>query len=339
MKVETLQIDSLSVLHDAWRISRPGEQPEDVSRILSIDAPINDIPCAVLHITSLIAEREVFASARDHVMWAKTSRVSDPTDWGIPLTPTLEVLLAEQLAMKEAGVSQDIYRMRMPLGAVTEYTIRVSIRSLVKLSDYFEFLGVDNSALEQVLADWLGDSTRPKYKLTKFMSRIEHAGNGIIGDFLVITIRASLALRAQAVRHKQFILKDDLEEIIASDAYYETPIGTDIDMQLCASVDFWKSILEKRSCWMAQYGLWSPVIAQVQQYLAITENMLPCKEYCVYGKDTELRYTDKDPGSPCPKHIIINKRKITPQLHADIEKQFALEQRPQFWRKLIDEIQ
>lgn len=215
------------------------------------------------------------------------------------------------------------------------------MRGLVKMSDYFAWLGIDNSALETVLLDWLGANQRPNYKLTKFMSRTGEVANGIVGDFIVITVQASLALRAQAIRHKQFIVKDDMEEVILANAtrWQETPIKALITMQLCASVDFWKSILEKRSCWMAQYGLWSPVIERAQQYMPITENMLPCKEYCVYGKDAELRYTDKDPGSPCPKHAIINKRTVTPQLLADIEKQFALEQRPLFWRKLINEIQ
>jgi len=338
MEITVLKIDSLDILNEAWKISRPGESSEEVSKILSIDAPINDIPCAVLHITSSIAEREVFASSRDHVMWAKTSRVSDPTEWGIPLVGNLKALHEEQLAMKASGVSQDIYRMHMPLGAITEYTIKISIRSLVKLSDYFKYLSIDNSALEKVLSDWIVEAPRPNYKLTKFMSRINSSGNGIVGDFLIVTIKASLALRAQAVRHKQFIIKDGLEEMLLGGAFEGVSIKTEIDMQLCASIDFWKSILEKRSCWMAQYGFWSDVIILVQQYIPLSENMLPCKEYCVFGKDAELRYTDKDPGSPCPKHIIINKRVITEQQLVDINKQYELEKRPQFWRKIINEI-
>lgn len=339
MKIEILKIDDLDILNDAWKISRPGEPSDDITNILSIDAPINDIPCAVLHITSSIGEREVFASARDHVMWAKTSRVSDPTEWEMQFTPTLKALHDEQLAMKESGVPQDVYRMHMPLGAVTEYTIRISIRSLVKLSDYFKYLHIDNIALEKVLLGWIGDCKRPNYKLTKFMSGISNSADGVVGDFLVLTIRATLALRAQAIRHKQFIVKDDLEEILKSDSWNEIPVKTEINMQLCASVEFWRSILEKRSCWMAQYGLWSPVMERVQQYLPITEHMLPCKDYCVYGKDAENRYTDNDPGSPCPKHVIINKRTITQQQKDDITKQFEFEQRPQFWRRIINEIQ
>lgn len=339
MKIEILKIDSLDILNDAWEISRPGEHSDDLSKVLSIDAPINDIPCAILHITSTIGEREVFASARDHVMWAKTSRVSDPTGWGITsLSPALETLREGQLAMKAAGVSQDSYRMEMPLGAITEYTIRLSIRSLVKLSDYFKYLGIDNSVLEEVLSGWLGTHQRPNYKLTKFISKVDQPADGIVGDFLVVTIKTTLALRAQAVRHKQFIIKDELEDIITSGKWQELPIRTEIEMQLCASIEFWKSILEKRSCWMAQYGLWSAVILHAQQYIPVTENMLPCKEYCVYGKDAENRYTDKDPGSPCPKHIIINKRAITKQQRDDVVKQFEFENRPQFWRSLINEI-
>jgi hypothetical protein len=338
MKIEIIKIDDLGVLDEAWRISRPGEDTSDIDKILSIDAPINDIPCAVLHITSTIGEREVFASARDHVMWAKTSRVSDPTEWGMEMNHSLQDLHAEQLAMKSSGVSQDIYRMHMPLGAITEYTIRISIRSLVKLSDYFKYIGIDNSALESVISNWISDANRPVYKLTKFMSKITAPGNGIVGDFLVITVAATLALRAQAIRHKQFIVKDDLEEILTSGHWEEMPVKTEIKMQLCASVGFWKSIFEKRSCWMAQYGLWHPVMEHAQQYLPITENMLPCKDYCVFGKDAELRYTDKDPGSPCPKHIIINSRTITQQQRDDINKQFEFENRPQFWRRMIDEI-
>ena len=208
----------------------------------------------------------------------------------------------------------------------------------MKLSDYFKYLGLDNSALEKVLIDWVGINARPAYKLTRFMSKIDRVEDGIVGDFLIITIKASLALRAQAIRHKQFIVKDGLEEILTSAAYREKPIKDEIDMQLCASIDFWKSILEKRSCWLAQYGIWSEVIVHAQRYIAVAENTLPCKEYCVYGKDAENRYTDKDPGSPCPKHIIIHKRAVTQQQRDDIEKQFELENRPQFWRKLINEI-
>src|SRR3970040_2386043 len=101
MEIKVLKMDTLDILDEAWEISRPGECSEDVLKILAIDAPINDIPCSVLHIKSSIAEREVFASARDHVMWAKTSRVSDPTEWGIPLeSHSLELFAEKKLRIK-----------------------------------------------------------------------------------------------------------------------------------------------------------------------------------------------------------------------------------------------
>ena len=66
---------------EAWELSRSKDDETPLKRILSIDAPVNEIPSLVLNIECTILEREIFASYRDHVMWARTSRVDNPLEF------------------------------------------------------------------------------------------------------------------------------------------------------------------------------------------------------------------------------------------------------------------
>ena len=68
----------------AWELSRSPDDATPLDTILSIDAPVNEIPSVVLSIECTILEREIFASFRDHVMWARTSRVDAPENFEIP---------------------------------------------------------------------------------------------------------------------------------------------------------------------------------------------------------------------------------------------------------------
>ena len=99
---------------------------------------------------------------------------------------------------------------------------------------------------------------------------------------------------------KNFTFKDDLICIIENNPWNKT-LGDTIKICISAEREFWKTVVNKRQCWIAQYGIWKDIIVEAQKFINISEQDLPCnKGFCPYTRDAELRYTDKDPGAPCP---------------------------------------
>lgn len=336
MEISIIKSDGLTAIGRAWEISRPHEHDYDINQVMSIDAPISDMASVVLDVKSTIFEREIFTSMRDHIIWAQTSRVSDPFDWKIKKMSDAQCVLYDKMKFAEAtGVPQDDYRLNMPMGAMTEFTMKISLRSLVKIADYFDHLKLDSSELRTVLA-YVTGGRAPRFKLVEFIESPLVYYNGLAGDFGIITFEAPIALRAQLIRHKQLIVNDSLLSVANIN---DMPMNTLITIQVCASIKTWTDIIKKRSCWMAQQGLWRTVIEQVNRHLLpMDERLLPCANYCVYGKDAELRYTAADPGAPCPKHAAINKYPLSPILIEDIDRQILHERRPKFWENILDEL-
>ena len=82
MKIEIISDDRLdssqkNLSRVAWELSRSPDDKTPLDTILSIDAPVNEVPSIVMSVECTILEREIFASFRDHVMWARTSRRHD----------------------------------------------------------------------------------------------------------------------------------------------------------------------------------------------------------------------------------------------------------------------
>ena len=151
MKIEIISDDRLDssqkhLSRVAWELSRSPDDATPMDTILSIDAPVNEIPSIVISVECTILEREIFASYRDHVMWARTSRVDDPAKFRAPLyfeskyPQKLKALRSQIQQDIQEGMIQDIYRMHMPLCAQTSFTTRVSWRGLIKIYKFFEFL-------------------------------------------------------------------------------------------------------------------------------------------------------------------------------------------------------
>ena len=67
--------DNIHLSRIAWELSRSPDDTTPLDTILSIDAPVNEVPSVVLSVQCTILEREIIASFRDRVMWARTSRV------------------------------------------------------------------------------------------------------------------------------------------------------------------------------------------------------------------------------------------------------------------------
>ena len=126
MKIEIISDDRVSsgknLSRVAWELSRSPDDTTPLDTILSIDAPVNEIPSIVMSIECTILEREIFASFRDHVMWARTSRVDAPSEFDVPEYFKYSEVMDDVVMLKEriktdmdAGIIQDEYRMHMPV--------------------------------------------------------------------------------------------------------------------------------------------------------------------------------------------------------------------------------
>ncbi len=333
----------------AWELSRSPDDTTPLDTILSIDAPVNEVPSVVLSVQCTILEREIIASFRDHVMWARTSRVDAPEDFEVPeylnnkLEPFYNALKDEIINLKGAGVIQDEYRMKMPIASNTSFTTRLSWRGLIKLYKLYEFLSKIDDYFIIGLTQLNNKFQISKYaKNYSFVDPIpelmpEEMQTGSIGPIINIYQEMTIALRAQVVRHRNFTFKDNLISIIENNPWNKT-LGDTIKICISAEKEFWKTVVNKRQCWIAQYGIWKDIIVEAQKFINISEQNLPCnKGFCPYTRDAELRYTDKDPGAPCP---IQSKLASTPidKKYMDMVK-IEASYRPAFWQKHIEQVE
>tara|TARA_R110002020_G_scaffold85119_1_gene210241 strand:- start:1753 stop:2832 length:1080 start_codon:yes stop_codon:yes gene_type:complete len=356
MKIEIISDDRLdssqkNLSRVAWELSRSPDDKTPLDTILSIDAPVNEVPSIVMSVECTILEREIFASFRDHVMWARTSRVDDPAKFETPLyfeskyKYKLKELRSQIEQDIKEGMIQDIYRMHMPLCSKTSFTTRVSWRGLIKIYKFFEFLSeIDEyfmlglSQLEKKfgLKEYARNYSfvNPIPKLNKSDENV----SGKIGPIITIFQTMSIALRAQLVRHRNFTFTDNLLEIIEKGDSWIKPMGNPMKISISAEVNFWKTVINKRQCWIAQYGIWEDVIMKAQEYLEISEQDLPCnKGFCPYTRDAELRHTDDDPGAPCPIHSKLSNMPIDPKYMESVKVEASY--RPAFWQKHIKELE
>lgn len=332
----------------AWELSRSVDDATPLESILAIDAPVNELPSVVLNITCSVLEREILTTPRDHVMWARTSRVDDPANmvpaesvleyWNVPTTDYLQFLNArdKMREIKAAGQElQDNYRMGLLMSAETSFTTTLNLRSLIKMIKTFDELIETYEHLSplQSLRDGLFDVARDivgggesdpyavvykllqTYKSPHYFDKLrpDHDASGRVADVLVVSVIGNLSLRAQVVRHRTLHVEDDFASLLASKHCWLTPIGAPCQMQISAPVSIWHGILSKRMCWIAQHDLWKVVLDKAMELMPRedVENMLPCSGgVCPYVRDAEIRYTIHDPGPVCPRFAKIYRRPI-----------------------------
>lgn len=345
MDILILQKTDKSLSKVAWDLSRhvDGTSVEEINRI---DAPVNDIPSVVLNIRSTLIEREVFSSMRDHVMWARTSRVDDIMKFEIDEIFSEHNEIYEMLRVQMAETDrQDEYRMFLPLVALTSYTIRISYRSLVKVKDYFGELSRSDEALnvklfgeaERTLKLVLNeiDFNEVEYKKINIFPGILNRGTGMIGDVFTLTITVPFALRAQIVRARLLSVTDSLFHVLIPALRFATQ-GTMMEVQVSGTRSVWKTLLSKRSCWLAQADLWAQIVMEVSEAYEFNEEILPCSDgTCPYASDADLRLTDKDPGAPCPRYCELNDIKVNIHQINKIRSQMHNEKRSEYWREML----
>ena len=355
MKIEIISDDRVSsgknLSRVAWELSRSPDDTTPLDTILSIDAPVNEIPSIVMSVQCTILEREIFASFRDHVMWARTSRVDAPSEFVVPEyfqlsedNATIMLLKQKIKADMDAGIIQDEYRLHMPICAMTSFTTRLSWRGLIKIYKLYEYLATINEYFVVGKAE-----LNNKFQLHKYagnysfvnpipMLQEKEMVSGNIGPVVTVFQEMTIGLRAQVVRHRNYTIKDNLMEIIKSKDCWTRTLGDKIKISISAEIEFWKTVVNKRQCWIAQYGIWKDIIIVAQEYISISEQDLPCnKGFCPYTRDAELRHTDDDPGAPCPIHSDLTSTPIDPK-YMDMVR-IEASYRPAFWQKHIDKLE
>ena len=355
MKIEIISDDRVSsgknLSRVAWELSRSPDDTTPLDTILSIDAPVNEIPSIVMSVQCTILEREIFASFRDHVMWARTSRVDAPSEFVVPEyfqlsedNATIMLLKQRIKADMDAGIIQDEYRLHMPICAMTSFTTRLSWRGLIKIYKLYEYLATINEYFVVGKAE-----LNNKFQLHKYagnysfvnpipMLQEKEMVSGNIGPVVTVFQEMTIGLRAQVVRHRNYTIKDNLMEIIKSKDCWTKTLGDKIKISISAEIEFWKTVVNKRQCWIAQYGIWKDIIIVAQEYISISEQDLPCnKGFCPYTRDAELRHTDDDPGAPCPIHSDLTSTPIA-QKYMDMVR-IEASYRPAFWQKHIDKLE
>lgn len=340
-----------------WKNSRPDHKEIDASEILKIDLPVNEMPMATLFIESTIVEREIFASMRNHVMWAQGTRVQNVLDFEYPdcIADMYKELFEQKRSMmsgmKNIGIRQDEYRKLVPIFSNTKYTINISMRDLISVLN--EFRRIEKAAFSPsaklVFAESIEEITKlliyqfglstcdiNSYKPKDILHETSAACNGMIGGTLVATTKLPLMLRAQVVRHRKLICRDNLMELICLDNAMELTNDSEVEMQISGLEEDWIDVVRKRSCWMAQYDLWSDLINKVESSLRLGESSLPCHDgACPYNGDATGRLNGDDPNAPCPKHALINSIDVTPEQVEDMIGQFDSDKRPMFWETII----
>ena len=298
---------------EAWRLSRDREATYAEETVLSVEASVNELPSALLHFEDLtILEREIFTTLRNHVIWARTSRVDDPLTFTVPTE--LHVPFHEQCRalMRQHTGQQDEWRMHLPIMAHTSWVARISLRDLVNVANYFNYLAsltdIHNDlrkrfhAVSVALFEHAPTSAHD-YKLKKLLHeglpefQPAHKRVGNVEFFCGVV---PFALRAQIVRHRGILIQDNLFAILREG---ETTLGTTLAspmcVHLCATTQTWTEVLSHRACWIAQQDLWQPI---TKCFPAVT---LPCADgICPYEADAEARLRPgNDPNPPCPRYM------------------------------------
>ena len=366
MKITLLSIEGLEAAAEGWRLSRDVNSVVKWEDVFTVDVPVNELPtCHLLFEDFTILEREIFMSPRNHVAWARTSHVDDPLKFEVPYEIEknmtrgfVDKCRTDMTNRKEAGASQDEWRENLPIMSTTSWTERISFRDLVKITGYFYRLCDDHRVnlfirhrlkrvaieLESIIDKFTRSPAATDMVLRKYQ-KADFLREGLISvfngksssaGFMTIGLVVPIWMRAQIVRHRNLAFVDDFHaRVLCNKDVLEMTNKDELFMEVVATIDFWKSVLVKRSCWLAQdslaFGkdLWARLIEQA----GMDETMLPCADgSCPYSKDAALRLTDADPGTPCPRYCNINKIDKAPYLN---DMKTAANSRPDYWIKEI----
>ena len=326
----------------SWAHSRPNDPDPNLAKVLCVDAPILEFASTRFIIKAPILVREVMASARNHIMWAQTSRVVDLSNWNIytkGTTPEIRSFIFNQyekmLRDIHDGVPQDTYRQALPLSYITEFNVILTWRDIVRWQHYFRklaYLSADPTVV-YVFADMAARlhvfalNTLQAIKHPSFNDDMnfddilkiraqdilyaiqEDSAPAVVrvGDMIIVTKPMTYGLRSHLIRHRGVTVLDELMNLITNNTRLSShTLGMKMRVSVSAPVQVWRGLASKRHCWIAQADLWSPLLNDVAEVMheQFTEAALPCSDgICPFKADANLRIIGKDPGLPCPRHM------------------------------------
>lgn len=328
MKIKTIKYPDLNQNSLAWINSRPNEKANfKWCEIIGLDLPVNEFSNVNLFIESTILEREIFATIRNHVMWAQTSRIQNVLEFEISEFAPKSLFdyyesTRNEMKILSKTTRQDDYRLLLPIFSLTKYSISISIRNLIKIAMYFEYLSNEctpsdlfssSSSSIWLLLSSFGIKQRDvsSYKLHKILNEDEinfsdcvKENNGI----LISSARIPFHLRAQLVRHRGIGIKDNLFDLICNNEIFTSNLSDQIDVISYGEKSVFDEIFSKRNCWIANYKTWSKYLNSINETSNIIS--LPCANSCPFDSDAKLRFNGSDPNPPCPIHCFENK--LTP---------------------------
>jgi hypothetical protein len=343
MKISKLYEVPAVIAQDAWRHSRDHDIVTPLHEVLAVDAPVNEMPCYVLLFEDFtILEREIFTTPRNHAVWARTSRVDDPMQFTVPAEYAERIPVKRiQQRMHSAKLihkPQDTWRSMLPVVAHTSWSARISLRDLVKMKMYFGYLAHKCRLFTERwlrLAAMLHELLPPEhsdYSLDLFLNEQpmdkDATGRAKFGNgWTIIYANVPLMLRAQIVRHRPIHFIDNMFNLLRNNEVWSKDLTAPIYMEMVAPDTFWRAIMAKRNCWIAQADIWQALTVY------FNDDTLPCKDgVCPYGTDNELRRQHKDPNPPCPIYLDLTKQ---PQAEHKIAMQLHSKTKPKWWQERI----
>jgi len=339
ISMDIVRVDDLDkIIKSAWMTSRPKVSEIYYLEVLSIDTPVSELGGIVVELEVPIIVREIICSPRDHIVWAQTSRVQDLHNWTVPDTISaadLKSCITQNdimLDKKKKGVPQDTYRQELPLSYLTKFTARISLRTWMKYVLFFQ--RIRDQAPESTKDFWhdvykmfydgLKEITEhffnftdmeynvllSKIKMIDYLPRIKNEDideSIATSNEIAIRVTAPIALRAQVVRHRPLHVVDNLIDVVLSENMMTINISHSVHMSISATNETWKHVVGSRTCWMAQFDIWYPIVEKVTKILGIKSMLIPCMDgSCPYGEDARQRERKLDPGLPCPRFTTLH---------------------------------
>jgi hypothetical protein len=340
---------------DAWQVSRPNDMTSSFDDIIKMDVPVNEFMTFNFVAKAPILVREVLCSMRNHVVWARSSRVDDLRSWEVWNEISDEELaecrvLKKRMLEEMESSHQDDFRRHLPVCYMTTFSFAMTLRDLAKfmracldfghqmLEDFVDEISKAVREKSYAVSALLHSAVRNRnYKPMPLMPTFSKEESGRVGDFIVVSLDMSLSLRSQAIRHRALILLDKLH-LLFDEMSLASSMETQLPSQIMMPKDFAEELVRKRSCWIAQTDLWKPVVIKLEEIIGFSnEPLLPCNDgKCRFKIDNDLRKAGMDPSPPCPVAAKIEKEKFSAETAA-VAMTYA-HRRPHlnFWLKEIE---
>jgi hypothetical protein len=329
----------------AWGTSRPNDKTSKLVDVLKVDTPVNEIEDFILTVKCPIIFREMLFSLRDHVAWARTSRVDDLNRWEVYYQyadhPGVKECYKSMMSAQVRNEAQDNFREWLPMVYLTSFTLKLSARTLIRftqgINELRKSISLERSpklwdmvndfykelrwAINQSIYQDLPIETYGAENIFPMCDNIDVANVSVMQEFVYCYVTdVPVSLRAQLVRHRPVMIRDTMRNFLTEDGV-TMPIRSPVDVAMVMSLETAQNMVKKRNCWIAQEDLWSPIVKQLNKALGPSDGfILPCtnKTECPVAQDNQLRYDGKDPAPPCPIWCGMGAKPVTFNQRTDV---------------------